>query len=228
MERVNADIWVLTETHDDLRPTAPGSWSSISSDNRPQVTRDVKVGSRWVTIWTRLPIKRVRPSYDPVRTAAGIVNTPIGNLLVFGTVLPWYQDSDRSVAREIVEQSEDWGRMLDTRNNLSLCVAGDLNVNLGGPHYYGANEGKDAVCRTFRECDLLTLTNFKKTGPAQYGEFGLIDHIAISESFAELVGVPDIWQRENYRGEVMSDHCGVSVELSSSDARPSTGADKGK
>jgi endonuclease/exonuclease/phosphatase family metal-dependent hydrolase len=47
----------------------------------------------------------------------------------------------------------------------------------------------------------------------QSGEFGLIDHIAISESFASMASSPDVWQRENSLGQVMSDHCGVAIEF---------------
>ena len=40
-----------------------------------------------------------------------------------------------------------------------------------------------------------------------------IDHIAISESFASMASSPQVWQRENSRGELMSDHCGVAIEF---------------
>ncbi len=214
MERVDADIWVLTETHDDLRPPTPGNWKPITSDDRPREARDIKEGSRWSTIWSRLPIiETLRPDYDPVRSTAGIFETPLGNLLVFGTVLPWYQDHGRSVVQEIAQQSEDWSKMLNSRRDLSLCIAGDFNVNLGGPHYYGAEESKESVRRALTESGLVALTEFENTGPVQSGEFGLIDHIAISESFASMASSPQVWQRENSRGEVMSDHCGVAVEL---------------
>ena len=213
MMRIDADIWILTETHDSLCPTAPGVWSSISSDHRPQDAPKVKDGSRWVAIWTRFPIKLVRPTYDSVRTAAGIVNTALGDLLVFGTVLPWYRDTGRTVSDEIARQSEDWKVMLQARSGLSLCVAGDFNVNLGGPHYYGANESKRAVHNTLNEFGLVAVTNFERTGPVQFGKFGLIDHIAISKAFVQRIAPPEVWQRQNYRGEVMSDHCGVAVAL---------------
>ncbi len=78
---------------------------------------------------------------------------------------------------------------------------------------YGAEESKESVRRTLTECGLVTLTDFENTGPVQSGEFGLIDHIAISGSFASMASSPDVWQRENSRGELMSDHCGVAIEF---------------
>jgi endonuclease/exonuclease/phosphatase family metal-dependent hydrolase len=215
MESVDADIWVLTETHDGLHPPTPGSWRRISSDQRPLEAKVVKDGSRWSTIWSRLPIiERLLPTYDPIRTTAGVIDTPLGRLIVFGTVLPWYHDAGRTVAEEIAHQSDDWCNMVKSHGDVSICVAGDFNVNLDGPHYYGSKEGKKAVRRTLESYGLAALTDFDHTGPVQRELYGLIDHIAVSAPFASHAGAIDIWQRENERGEVRSDHCGVAIEFS--------------
>lgn len=229
MERVDADIWVLTETHDELRPPTQGTWCAITSDDRPREAVEVREGSRWSTIWTRFPIiETVRPHYDPARTTAGVIDTPLGRLLVFGTVLPWYQDVDRTVAEEIACQAEDWKAMLHSLGDVSTCVAGDFNVNLGGPHYYGKDESKDAIRKSLGEQDLFVLTDFDHTGPAQFEEFGLIDHIAVSELLAERAGSAEIWQRDNERGETMSDHCGVAIEFTAAPAKTNASADAPK
>jgi endonuclease/exonuclease/phosphatase family metal-dependent hydrolase len=215
MVSIDADIWVLTETHDDLRPPTSGSWHQVSTDQRPQDAEDVKDGSRWATIWSRLPvIEHVRPDYDPVRATAGVIDTPLGRLLIFGTVFPWYHDAGRTVAQEIARQSVDWRNLRSSRGNVSICVAGDLNVNLDGPHYYGSNESKEAVRKTFDDQGLVALTDFSHTGPAQHQKYGLIDHIAISALFADLAVATEVWQRDNARGDLMSDHCGVAIEFS--------------
>jgi len=215
MERVDADIWVLTETHDELRPPTSGTWCAITSDDRPREAEGVKEGSRWFTIWTRFPVmETVRPDYDSVRTTAGVVDTPFGPLLDFGTVLPWYQDVDRTVAEEITRQTEDMKVMFHSLGDVLICVAGDFNVNLGGPHYYGKDESKDAVRKRLGDQELVTLTDFDHTGPVQFGEFGLIDHIAVSVQLAKRACSVDVWQRENEQGETMSDHCGVAIEFS--------------
>jgi endonuclease/exonuclease/phosphatase family metal-dependent hydrolase len=129
-------------------------------------------------------------------------------------VLPWYQDTGRTVAYEIAKQTEDIQKMRLSHVGVSVCVAGDLNVNLDGPHYYGKDESKVAVRTCLADLGLVTLTDFAHTGQVQFGEFGLIDHIAVSELFVERAGAPDVWQRENERGQTMSDHCGVAIEFS--------------
>jgi endonuclease/exonuclease/phosphatase family metal-dependent hydrolase len=214
MDKVDADVWVLTETHDELRPSTPGPWFATTSDQRPHESQGVRNGSRWSTIWTRFTIiETVRPDHDPVRTTACVIQTPLGALLVFGTVLPWYQDVSHSVAEEIARQSEDWKAIQQSRGNVPMCVAGDFNVNLGGPHYYGRADGKEAVRNCLVDQGLVTLSDFKHTGPAQFDKFGLIDHIAVSASLAERAGRTDVWSRANERGETMSDHCGVAIDF---------------
>ena len=82
--------------------------------------------------------------------------------------------------------------------------------HLGGPHYCGRDEVKRAVRETSARCRLQNLREFQHTGPVQYKQSGLIDHIAVSEPLAELVGAPEIWQRKRSGGETVS---GVAVGL---------------
>lgn len=89
-----ADIWVLTETHDDLAPS--GTFNSVHALQRPFYGSRVKRGSRWVSIWSRYPVERVRlEGADDERTVAAMIETPQGRLLVYGTVLPWNGDQGR-------------------------------------------------------------------------------------------------------------------------------------
>lgn len=84
----NADIWVLTETRDELDLGAP--YAAVSSARRyPD-----KATPRWVTIWSKLPFIQRVSVIDTSRTVAAIYETPLGRLLVYGTVLPWHTDRD--------------------------------------------------------------------------------------------------------------------------------------
>src|SRR4051812_8566098 len=81
-----ADVWVLTETHDelDLRPTHV----PVSTTQRPAGPP----GARWTTIWTRFPVLSVIPTRDPVRTVAALLQAPGEEVVLFRTVLPWHCD----------------------------------------------------------------------------------------------------------------------------------------
>src|SRR5262245_6002288 len=82
----SADIWVITETHDALSP-GPG-YASTPSAPQP----NAPAGARWVTVWSTLPRVRTVPTGDPTRTVAAVFDSPLGALLVYGTVLPWHAD----------------------------------------------------------------------------------------------------------------------------------------
>jgi hypothetical protein len=81
-----ADVWVLTETHGDLDLSA--THTAIRSCQRYQ-----KPGGRWTTIWTSLPVLECLETVDPNRcVAARLDGGDAGEILVYGTVLPWNGD----------------------------------------------------------------------------------------------------------------------------------------
>ena len=86
LRREAADIWVLTEAHDDL--DLSDTHKAISTTQRQ--TR--RKGSRWTTIWSRLDVIERIDVEDPHRTVAALLKTPSGPVAVYGTVLPWGSD----------------------------------------------------------------------------------------------------------------------------------------
>jgi hypothetical protein len=50
----------------------------------------------------------------------------------------------------------------------------------------------------------------------QKEQFGLIDHIAVSDHCLKHARFPEFWQRENNCNETMSDHCDVVVGFTTS------------
>ena len=86
LREMNCDVWILTETHDDLDLGA--DYQAVSTTPRP----NKRAGSRWTTIWSRLPIVKSVAVEDLNRTVAVLLESPVGPLIVFGTVLPWNTD----------------------------------------------------------------------------------------------------------------------------------------
>ena len=86
-DREQADVWVLTESHDGFSPGLPHFHSSAPG-------RDRRHGAehRWVSIWARYPLTPLATS-DVERTATVRV-LPESDVpfTVFGTVLPWFND----------------------------------------------------------------------------------------------------------------------------------------
>lgn len=128
---LRADVWVLTETHDDL-DLSP-SHVPIHSEHRYATP-----GGRWTTIWTTLPIIERLATSDPRRCVAARLDAgAAGDLIVYGTVLPWNGDvgpNDAQPARGweefhrvVPQQSRDWALLRERYPAATLVVAGDLN-----------------------------------------------------------------------------------------------------
>ena len=132
----DADIWVLTETHDeiDLSSTHP---YTVRSRSRVKSRNDM----HWVSIWSKFPLLE-HIKCDDVRAAIALLQTPIGSLLLFGTVWPWSSDQGEHPvdgawtgwARQppvIVQQKAKWDQLKASLPGAVLCVAGDLNMGSG-------------------------------------------------------------------------------------------------
>lgn len=214
IREINADIWVLTETHDslDLRE----DFDPFRTESRVKgANRSLDSYSRWVTIWAKKDLKPVKlETDDKYRTSACAVQFGDQKLVVFGTVLPWYTDTERlSYAEELENQADDWGRLRDENGGL-LCVAGDFNLNLGGPHYYGSAVNKVKMLTTLERSQLVACTCFCRTQTHDENrEFGLIDHLAISQSLETRARIDSIWPKGDEKNRILSDHEGVAITV---------------
>ena len=149
LKRVDADIWVLTETHDVVIPGEDFKASSTEGFDRPS-----EPGERWVTIWSRFPAEPLSPTSDPVRSVAVRIAPPHGaRIVVYGTVLPWLGSSWRgfpatngqAFAAALEVQRTDWQQIRLAHPDHGLVVAGDFNQDLSSEHYYGSSANRDHI-----------------------------------------------------------------------------------
>ena len=214
IREINADVWVLTETHDSLDLGV--DFASFSTTPREKKgNRNLDDRSRWVTIWAKRNLGPVEVGTgDKDRTSACSVQFGDQKLVVFGTVLPWYTDTERpSYGEELEKQADDWGQLRDKNGGL-LCVAGDFNLNLGGPHYYGSAVNKAKMLKALERTHLVACTCFCRTQTHDVNrEFGLIDHIAISQSLDKRARIDSIWPKRDEMNRILSDHEGVAVTI---------------
>lgn len=210
----SADIWILTETHDDL---VPANCTYVAhSKPRPKNWWRIRPGSRWVSIWSKYPIikKVVLDSGDNERTVAALIDLgETKTLLVYGTVLPW--KNDRKIPgwseheRVIPMQGDEW---LELRNNYPdtpLCIAGDLNTDMAIGRRYGSKPGIAALRTAFSNVDV-----FCSTEPGRF-PVGLlpvlpIDHIALPIEWTNITSVVAAWPADKVN---LSDHSGMVVEI---------------
>ncbi len=212
------DIWVLTETSNDL-DLGPG-YAHVSTEPRP----GRRAGEQWTTIWSRYPIVERVPLADACRTVAALVASPLGALVVYGTVLPWHSDRgpERDAATRVPNWSEfnrvaplqaaEWAALADARPDAHLCVAGDFNTSLGGKQDYGTKQGRELLRAGLRAARLACVTEWDRLPPGSLGR-SPIDHIALSMPLAERSRVVSTWEGTDSSGLRMSDHSALVVEV---------------
>ena len=205
------DVVCLTETHTGL--LSSGGHVICS---QPDYGYKTKENMRKVMLWSREPWERVddlgRECMPPGRYVSGVTRTPVGEVTVIGTCIPWR--GSRTEDRRESERKRHWedhARYLDGLSELvkevqdrPLIVMGDFNQRIG--------QGK-FVPRVLRSALQDAMPEAVTISTSALGHRGrrCIDHIALSEELAaESLSVIS-----NIAGDSkLSDHSGVAATLS--------------
>jgi hypothetical protein len=215
MSTNSADIWILTETHDDLTP--PNSQFVVHSEQRPKNWSGIRPGSRWVSIWSRYPIitEVSLPRADRERTVSALLDIGDGRtLLVYGTVMPWKGDGGKfdwsEHHRVIPEQCVEWLELTQSYSDAKICIAGDFNTDMGTAARYGTKKGIAALRAGLAACDAFCATDPTRF-PTDLLPYPPIDHIALSIAHRDSTSVVAAWPADR---KALSDHSGMIVEVS--------------
>jgi endonuclease/exonuclease/phosphatase family metal-dependent hydrolase len=214
---MQADVWVLTETHsgchfsDEFEAVA----SSCDAIDLPGS------GEQWVSIWVRRSLCAEKEGVvgEPDRSAAVFI--PIersSGLLVFGTVLPWRSDAatmDRGAnkfEKSLKAQVTDWRKLARTRRTASVCIAGDFNQELSAAGPAGSRRGLEALEKAFAENALTCVTSGDRD-PLKRSRVN-VDHIVLSKHLATGAAEPGYWPQSFPLPKGYSDHYCVRVDIS--------------
>lgn len=221
LERQKADVWVLTETHDDL--DLGSTHAAVSTEQRPTG----RIGGRWTTIWSRWPVVEKLDVADPIRTVAALLRAPFGNVIVYGTVLPWHSDTGTAASpakgwakqdRVLAEQLGEWAQLRALHPDVPLVVAGDLNMNLGGKHYYGTVRGRKALRDGVANLGLACATETELL-PVDALRHPPIDHVVVPIAWMARVRGVSAWEGKTPAPR-LSDHSGLVVEIEVGESLP--------
>jgi exonuclease III len=213
LREVDADVLVLTETND--RVALPG-YSAVHSAPRPNAAP----GGRWVTVWSRLPVIEPVEVADSNRACAARLSTTSGEAIIFGVVVPWHADVGEPAKvprpraweehhRAWPKFGEEWSKLRRKWPEAPLFVAGDLNISLGGPRYYGTSNGRRLFAGALEAAGLRCATEFEHV-PEGALMYPAIDHILVPEhTKSSVVGA---WEGR-LQGLRLSDHSGLVVEV---------------
>jgi hypothetical protein len=218
-DREQADVWVLTETHDGFTPGHLYSHSSAEGrDGRH------KREHRWVTIWSRCPMTPLFTS-DVARTAAARITPDTGApFVVYGTVLPWlgsawleHPGAGGVAFREAVKaQGADWIQLRREYPEDEFFVLGDFNQDLvrEQPRYYGTAANRAALEAALDSAGLVALTAGggdpirRESAPC-----ACIDHICARRDSAWRAEAATRWPDRAVPDRTLTDHFGVSISL---------------
>lgn len=196
-ERINADILVLTETDEQVRPPSfrycfqtPKLVMTASEFYKPTENR--------ASVFTNYELVREYPTYDKYTAICVELKTELGNLCVYGTIMGVEGNRKPSFKEEVQNQIKDFARLTDAGKN--LCIAGDYNISFSD-NYYFTSFGRNALIRSFEANRIRLLT--KNVSEC-------IDHIAVSENIADSMAISiDTWNIE----KKLSDHIGVAATI---------------
>ena len=218
MTAVAADLWILTETRASISPG--DSYHGVHAPPHPARRRDQD--ERWVSIWSRWPLRPTDLPPDPRGAVSAHVDTPEGELLIYGTVLPWANDKgddgDAKMWRvhyeTVQRQGEDWRALRQLHPGVPLVVAGDFNQDRDGSGWYGTRHGRDLLTSALAGAELICMTDEDVVSTGKLRATHLVDHIAICRRWAtgsrsELT----CWEQIDDDGTRLSDHPTVAIDL---------------
>ncbi|MBO6178150.1 MAG: endonuclease/exonuclease/phosphatase family protein [Selenomonadaceae bacterium] len=209
IEKINADILVLTESDKRLRPIykyefhTPMLSEAPSDYHLPGRYKDYRasdfyaVSENRVSIYTNYPCVNRHQTYDKYTALCVELETPYGNLLVYGTIMGILGNRDDSFLKEVVHQTEDFASLSELGN---LCICGDFNCSFAD-NYYSNETGREAIRDSFRKNNIFLLTKDKTE---------CVDHIAISREFS--LNYPSKIKEWNFN-KTLSDHRGIMVDV---------------
>lgn len=176
-----------------------------------------------MSIWSCWPAERI-PTEDPSRTVCGMIDAPIGRVLLFGTVLPWNFDKGPSgtasnwveARREFPRQIAEWCRLRGACPDVPMVVAGDFNIHLARLFDFRSTDERRAYgLNSLREA-LWAFIDDGWTAPTAERPPALrrplIDHVLVSRPFGDTARVTEAWEG-TIDGVAITDHSGVVVTV---------------
>jgi hypothetical protein len=218
MAAIAAELWVLTETRASISPAE--GYHGLHTPPHPGRRPDAD--ERWVSIWSRWPLRPTSLPPDPRGAVSALIERPEGELIVYGTVLPWANEKgvDGEAAmwqvhyEQIEQQAEHWRTLRELHPDVPLIVAGDFNQDRDGSGWYGTRRGRELLTQALHDADLLCVTDEDVVAAGKLRESHLVDHIAISHSWADEHEVRlHCWEKTDPDGTRLSDHPTVAIDL---------------
>lgn len=194
--QIGADILVLTETDQRLRPDFKYCYETpLLAAIQPDYYAPTE---NRVSIYTNYPCVRQHETYDAATSLCFELETERGNLLVYGTIIGIYGNRHPSFKVDLRRQAEDISRL--SRLGDGFCICGDFNCSFAD-NYYFTKLGRSILLETCSQNGIRLLTESMPE---------CIDHVAVT---AEFVSNSSVHIEEWNLDKCLSDHKGIAVTL---------------
>jgi len=214
-----SDIVVLTETHQNLRPT--GDYVGVHSGTPDYSHAD---GECMCSIWSKMPLlPLIEHVSDKARcTAARATLSDDQSVVVCAIVLPWIGDDwqknpsrdGQAFSRALDCYREDWRRLRTKFPKDDFILAGDFNQDLIAGHYYGSKHQKSLLKDALLADGLVPLTaGADDPVHRDSSPHACIDHICISTESHFVLDTVQRWPDTPAPDHGFSDHFAITVKL---------------
>jgi exonuclease III len=197
LKMLNADILVLTETNEfiDLGAAYEVVHTEIFSGNF------YKQGDRQVSIFSKYPIVKHIPTFRADTSLCVAVNTPQGELIIYGTIIGNFGNRDDQFKPDLESQLRDFESIGREHN---LCIIGDLNISFSD-NFYFTKEGREKLRSSFEKLAMKITTEQITQN---------IDHIVLSKDFLSNKKIETgFWNDTENKLTRLSDHKSVFIEV---------------
>ncbi|MFN6163619.1 MAG: endonuclease/exonuclease/phosphatase family protein [Planctomycetota bacterium] len=239
MSKIKAEVWILTETRDNIDLSNHGyqvaASETIESMHRP--------GEHRTTIWSRYHIvKRIKTHCSATAVCAELKGTPIGPCMIYGTIIPYcgagsryhYQYAGKNRVGEkgwnlhyesIALHQKDLLRLKQQFPKHRIFFAGDFNQSRDGRtwwnsarQWYGTQQGRSQLTECLDASGLRCVTEVDFVKMGKITTMSTVDHICVDDRVASKISAVGGWDAPLIDGKRSSDHCGVWVTLASAQA----------
>ena len=198
LAQLNADILVLTETDSSIN--LPHFQTCLSTNSLSELgAKNYQETEHQIALYTNYIVVKQFETCDKYTSLCVELETPLGNLIVYGTIVGIYGNRNANFKTDLIKQITDINRLL---KEVPFCFIGDYNISFAD-NYYFTNFGRDALNQAFEKNCLTLLTR---------NQSECIDHIAVSEPFIKNKTFEiHEWNQD----KTLSDHKGIAVLLKS-------------
>lgn len=156
---VQADILVLTETDEQVRPNYKYCFQTPTPPKikLPHYENALQYNPREhrVSIFTNYKCIQQHITFDKYTALCIELETERGNLLVYGTIIGVFGNRCSLFEKELIMQTDDYKRLSDNEN--MICICGDFNCSFSD-NYYFSKKGRSLILQSFAENHIELLT----------------------------------------------------------------------